>query len=133
MGLSLHPANLPLAPALPASHDEPHQCTSVPATPPWVPFSREAVVSLLPGSHGFEPGNLRFSELRRQNGTWCVAWASTHCHTLGKGTVAWSLILVPPLLNTQSVSSIHAQGRILSLFFFPTMCPICDLPVQRKE
>ena len=57
--------------------------------PPWVPFSREAVVSLLPGSHGFEPGNLRFSELRRQNGTWCVAWASTHCHTLGKGTAAW--------------------------------------------
>ena len=32
MGLSLHPATLPLAPALPASHDEPHQCTSVPAT-----------------------------------------------------------------------------------------------------
>ena len=32
MGLSLHPATLPLAPALPASHDEPHRCTSVPAT-----------------------------------------------------------------------------------------------------
>jgi hypothetical protein len=63
-------------------------CTA-PWTPPWVPFSREAVVSLLPGSHGFKPGNLRFSELRRQNGTWCVAWASTHCHTLGKGTAAW--------------------------------------------
>ena len=28
----MHPATLPLAPALPASHDEPHQCTSVPAT-----------------------------------------------------------------------------------------------------
>jgi hypothetical protein len=32
MGLFLHPATLPLAPALPASHDELHQCTSVPAT-----------------------------------------------------------------------------------------------------
>ena len=37
---------------------------------------------------------------------------------------------MPPLLNTQSVSSIHAQGRILSLFF--SLFPIAK-PDQARE
>jgi hypothetical protein len=59
---------------------------SVIRAPPWVPFGREAVVSLLPGSHGFEPEDLRF--FRAQAEKWylvCGMGFNPLPHQWGRG------------------------------------------------